>query len=362
MSTKQDYYEILGVAKGASGDEIKKSYRKLVMKYHPDRVGESEKKSAEEKFKEISESYAVLSDPKKKQLYDQYGHAGVDSRYSTEDLFRGANFSDIFGGGGAGGFEDLLSGFGFDLFGGSSRRRARSGEDVNFEMTISLEEASQGLEKQLAFNRYVVCSRCNGGGAQPGTGKETCPTCRGRGTISSGMGFISFAQTCNNCGGAGQVIKNPCLLCSGSGREKKRKDIKVTIPAGVDTGSVLRLKGEGHFAVSGYGDFFMHINVQPHRLFKRSGNDIVCKTKISVIRAILGGEVEVPTISGSAKMKVPSGTQPGTVFRLKSKGIMGLRTKRPGDQFVEVEVDIPRKLSFKEKRLLNDWAKIKKEL
>ena len=368
MSTQRDYYEILGLAKGASVDEIKKSYRQLVMKFHPDRVSSEKKKEAEEKFKEISEAYAVLSDPQKKQLYDQYGHAGIDSRYSTEDIFRGADFSSIFGGMGGGFadiFEHIFSDFGSDVFGGSSRAgrasRRRRGEDIQLQISITLQEASFGTEKDVSFYRYDNCSRCNGSGAEPGSSKTTCPSCKGRGAVSSGLGFISFSQTCPTCGGEGKIIKNRCRECQGQGRAKSRKNLKVTIPQGVDTGSVLRLKEEGHFGGQARGDLYIYIEVKAHPTFRREGDNIKCKVKIGVTQAILGSEIEVPTLVGRVKMKIPPGTQPNTIFRLKGKGIVNLRSKRLGDELVEAEIDIPKRLSSREKKLIEEWKKIRRE-
>lgn len=365
MGTKRDYYEILGVQKTASLEDIKKIYRQLVLKYHPDRVAEDKKKEAEEKFKEISEAYAVLSDPQKRQLYDQYGHAGIDSRYSTEDIFRNADFSDIFknmGNGGFGSFfEDVFSDFGFDLGTGTRGRRRPRGADINLEMTISLEEAAFGTDKEISVNRYENCSHCSGTGAQPGSDKITCSTCRGKGAVTNSMGFISFSQTCPSCGGQGVVIKHRCSHCSGEGLVGVKKNIKVTIPQGVDNGSVLRLKEEGHSAQGGRGDLFLHINVKQHQVFEREGDDIRSKVTISVLKAILGGEIEVASLVGKVRMKIPQGTQPGSIFRLKGKGIVNLRTKRLGDQLVEVIVDIPQKLSPKEKKILDEWVKVKGE-
>ncbi len=367
MTTKRDYYEILGVSKGASVDEVKKAYRKLVMRHHPDRVESDKKKEAEEKFKEISEAYAVLSDPQKKQLYDQYGHAGIDSRYSTEDIFRNADFSSIFGGMGGFGdiFDQIFGGMGGDIFGGGGRRsyRRRVGEDIQLQVKISLEEASTGIDKDVTFNRYDSCSRCNGSGVEPGSSKITCPTCKGKGAVRSGLGgFISFSQTCPECGGQGQVIKNRCKQCSGEGRVKSKKTLKVSIPKGVDTGSILRLRGEGCSAPgASRGDLYVYISVNPHPLFERKGDNIRCKVKVSLLKAILGSQIEVPTLYGNVEMKIPAGTQPNAVFRLKNKGIANLRSKRPGDQLVDIEIEIPRRLSFREKRLVEQWAKLRKD-
>ncbi len=368
MGTKRDYYEILGVSKNASADDIKRAYRKLVMQYHPDRVPPEKKKEAEEKFKEISEAYAVLSDPKKRSLYDQYGHAGIDSRFSTEDIFRGADFSSIFkdlGDFGFGGiFDELFSGFGFDIFGGRASRASRKpkGNNIHYEIEITLEEAAVGCTKSIDFARLEACPACKGTGAQPGSTKKICPTCRGRGQVTSGMGFISISQTCPTCQGEGEIITAKCTKCRGQGMVKVNKTVKVNIPAGVDTGSVLRLKNEGHFGPAGYGDLYLHINVKKHSVFERRGSDIKCKVKISMVKAALGGEAEVPALMGKLKMKIPPGTQSGTIFRLKAKGIVDLRTKRLGDELVEVIVETPQKLSHQEKKLLMEFGKLRREL
>ena len=363
MSTARDYYDILGLSKGAGVDEIKKAYRQLVMKYHPDRVEAAKKKAAEERFKEISEAYAVLSDPQKKQLYDQYGHAGIDSRYTTEDIFRGADFSSIFGNSGGLGdiFEQLFGGSGFDIFGGRSASRSRrgTGEDMQLQISISLEEVSSGVEKDITFHRHDRCESCNGSGAAAGSSKGTCATCRGAGTVRAGMGgFVSFAQTCPNCGGEGRVIKNPCISCSGQGRTRGSKKLKVSIPKGVDTGSILRLKSEGNFAGGGRGDLYVYVSVRPHSAFVRDRDNIHCKIELGVLQAVLGGEIDVPTLYGKVKMKIPAGTQPNTVFRLKNKGVANLRSKRLGDELVVVEIKIPKKLSFREKSLFKELAKL----
>jgi len=366
MSTKKDYYDILGLSKGAGGDEIKKAYRQLVMKYHPDRVEPENKKKAEEKFKEISEAYAVLSDSQKKQLYDQYGHSGIDSRYTTEDIFRGADFSSIFGNSGGLGdvFEQLFGGSGFDIFGGRTTHRShgKTGEDLQLQVSISLEDVSSGVEKDITFNRYNKCESCNGNGVATGSSRGTCATCRGSGTVRAGLGgFISFAQTCPNCGGEGKVIKNPCRSCSGQGRIKGNKKLKVSIPKGVDTGSILRLKSEGNFAGSNRGDLYVYVSVRSHPVFVRDIDNIHCKAELGVLEAVLGAEIDVPTLYGKVKMKIPAGTQPNTVFRLKNKGVTNLRSKRIGDELVVVEIRIPKKLSYQEKKLFKELAKLRKE-
>lgn len=366
MDTARDYYEILGVPKGSSLDEVKKAYRKLVMKHHPDRVSVDKKKEAEEKFKEISEAYAVLSDSKKKQLYDQYGHAGIDARYTTEDIFKGADFSSIFEGmGGIGDiFEHIFSDSG-SVFGGGftgqGGRRRKVGEDLQTRVRISLEEAAEGVEKEITFPRYDNCFRCSGRGAEPGSAKTTCPTCRGSGAVRGGLGFISFSQTCSDCQGEGRVIKNKCRQCYGQGRIKNKKTLKVNIPQGVDSDSILRLSQEGNYWSDGRGDLYIHIEVKPHSVFTREGNNLHCKIKLSLVKAILGSEIEVPTLGGKVKMKIPAGTQANTVFRLKNKGLANLRTKRPGDELVEVEIEIPQRLSLRERKLIEEWARLRKE-
>lgn len=364
MGTQRDYYEVLGVSKQASPEEIKRAYRKLVMQYHPDRVGADKKKEAEEKFKEISEAYAVLSDPKKRELYDRYGHAGIDSRYTTEDLFKGADFSTIFKDLGEFGFgdifEDLFSDFGLGGFSRRRKSRASRGSDIYVEVSLSLEEVYRGVEKEISYYYQNICSNCQGTGAADKS-KVVCSTCRGRGTVSSGMGFITFSQTCPTCYGEGEVVKNPCPSCRGKGSVQQRKNIKVKIPAGVDNGSVVRVRGEGNFSSGGRGDLYLHINLLSHPIFRRRGNDIIYRTKISFLKAIAGSHIEVPTLNGKVKMKVPAGTEPGTIFRLRGKGMIDLHSKRYGDQLVEVNIQIPKSLSSKERKLLQEWARIRGE-
>ena len=236
-----------------------------------------------------------------------------------------------------------------------------AGEDLQIQVTISLDEAYRGTEKNISFGRHDNCSHCKGSGAEPGSKKQTCPTCRGRGQVSAGLGgFINFAQTCPNCHGQGQVIKNRCKKCSGAGRIKVKKSLKVTVPKGVDSGSVLRLRAEGSWAAGDRGDLYIYINVTPDSRFRRQGDTILCMVKLSVIQATLGAEIEVPTLDGKVMMKVPSGTQPNTVFRLKGKGIIDLHSKRPGDELVEIEVEIPKRLSNRERKLIEEWARLKK--
>jgi len=358
MSTKQDYYEILGIKKDASVDEIKKSYRSLALKYHPDRVS-GDKKAAEETFKEISEAYAVLSNPQKKSQYDQFGHAGIDSRYSHEDIFRGADFGSIFEGMGSGGgiFEDLLGG----IFGGgfsSGRRSSLRGRDLQYEVEISFNDAAFGVKKTISILRHEVCDTCKGNGARPGTKKTTCSMCNGKGRIMQAAGFFSIQQTCPKCRGEGTIIKNPCVKCAGTGKIKLTKKIEVDIPAGVDTGLQLRVQAEGEAGSKGgpRGDLYIYIHVKDHAIFERHGYDIVCDTPISFTVASLGGEIEIPTLNGNVTMKIPEGTQSGKIFRLAGKGIKRLKGYGTGDELVRVVVETPSRLNSQQKRILKEFA------
>jgi len=369
MTTNRDYYEILGVDRKATVDEIKRAYRKLAMQYHPDRVAEGEKKAAEEKFKEISEAYAVLSDENKRSLYDQYGHAGIDQRYSTEDIFRGADFSSIFEEifGGAGGFSGGFGGGfggsifetlfgGADIFGGG---RSRRGRDLQVRTELTLEEAATGVEKTFNINRLELCPACRGSGAKPGSKKTTCSRCQGAGQITVAHGFFHLSQTCPKCGGEGQIITTPCPTCAGQGRVKVPKKISVKVPAGVDTGSQLRIRGEGEAAESGRGDLFVIISVRPHHLFERHGSDLLCDVHVDITQAILGSEIDVPTLNGNVKMKVPAGTQSGRTFRLRDKGMPDVRSRGRGDELVRVVVDTPTSLSTKERQLIQELARLR---
>lgn len=368
MSAKRDYYEILGVKKSASLDEIKKSYRELALRYHPDRVAHEQKKEAEEKFKEISEAYAVLSDSQKRALYDQYGHAGIDQRYAQEDIFKGADFSSIFkdlGDFGVGGdlFEEIFSDLGFDVFGTSTRhgKRQRRGRDLEISVNITLEEAASGTEKTVTIPKYEVCPTCQGSGAKPGTKKTTCSKCQGSGRMVVSNGFFRIAQTCPHCAGEGIIVASHCPDCKGEGRAKVTRKIKVKIPAGVDRGSSLRIRGEGEAGTSGRGDLYVIIEIEPHQIFERDGNDIVVQVTISLSKAILGGEVEVPTLDGKVMMKIPAGTQSGKVFRLREKGIPDLHGRGVGDELIRVIVHIPTSLTAKQRQLMEEFAKISGE-
>lgn len=368
MNTKRDYYEILGVKKSASLDEIKKTYRELALRFHPDRVPHEQKKEAEEKFKEISEAYAVLSDSEKRALYDQYGHAGIDQKYAQEDIFRGADFSSIFKdlgdfGFGGGIFDEIFGDLGFDIFGGGRRAASghRRGRDLQIAVDITLEEAAFGAEKSITVPRYETCSTCSGTGAKPGTKRISCPQCKGRGQVVMSSGFFQFAQTCPRCGGQGSTIQSPCPDCRGEGRIKATHKIKVKIPPGVDNGSHLRIRGEGEAGTSAKGDLYVIIEVAPHPVFERHNNDVLTQITVSLTKAILGSEVEVPTLGGKVSMKVPAGTQSGKIFRLKAKGIADLHSRGIGDELVRVNVEIPTRLTNEQRRLMEEFARLSGE-
>jgi len=370
MTTKRDYYEILGIQKSASLDEVKRAYRELALKFHPDRVPHEKKKEAEEKFKDISEAYAVLSDANKRALYDQHGHAGIDQRYAQEDIFRGADFSSVFqdlGSFGLGGglFEEIFSDLGYDFFGSGSRRAQgarRRGRDLQISIEITLEEAAMGTEKTISVPRYEVCSLCLGTGAKPGTKKAVCPQCRGSGrSVAGGSRGFYIQQTCPRCGGEGSVIQSPCSQCNGEGRAKVTRKIKVKIPAGVDNGSNLRVRGEGEAGQSSHGDLYVIIEVIPHALFQRHGDDILVEANVSLSKAVLGGDIVVPTLTGKVDMKIPAGTQSGSLFRLKGKGVVDLHSRNMGDELVRVNVEIPRKLNPQQRQAIEEFARLSGE-
>ncbi|MCM8791785.1 MAG: molecular chaperone DnaJ [Candidatus Omnitrophica bacterium] len=350
--------------KSATLDEIKRAYRELALRYHPDRVPAEQKKEAEEKFKEISEAYAVLSDPQKRALYDQYGHAGIDQRYAYEDIFKGVDFASVFEdladfGFGKSIFDEIFGDLGFDIFGSKTRstRGGRRGRDLEITLSISLEEAAFGTEKTVNIPRYELCSNCNGTGVRPGSKKTTCSKCAGRGYTVTSSGFFQIRQTCTRCRGEGEIIQNPCPECKGEARIKVTRKIKVKIPAGVDTGSQLRIRGEGEEGELGRGDLYVIIEVQSHPLFQREGNDILTQVDISFTQAILGAEIDVPTLNGKVKMRIPPGTQPGKIFRLKGKGIIDLHRKVYGDELVKVNVVIPKELTSEQRRLIEEFAR-----
>ncbi len=344
----RDFYEILGLSKNASDSEIKKSYRKLAMKYHPDR--NQGNKEAEKKFKEASAAYEILKDPEKRSAYDQFGH----------DAFRQGGQGGAQGFGDfAGGFSDIFEEFFGGGFGQSSRQRGPArGSDLRYNMTVSLQEAYNGKKTEIRIPGYTSCNACNSTGSTDKSGPSTCSTCDGHGKVRSTSGFFSIERPCPTCGGEGYSIKNPCLKCNGSGQVKKQKTISVSIPAGVDTGTRIRISGEGEPGQkgAGNGDLYIFVQVQKDNLFEREEENIFCQIPISITTAILGGEIEVPTIDGKkARLTIPSGTQSETQFRLRGKGMSILRQSRRGDMYVETNVEIPVNLNSKQKSILKEF-------
>lgn len=357
---KKDYYEILGLPKDATVQQIKKKYRSCALKYHPDRVPENQKKESEEKFKEISEAYGVLSDPKKRSLYDQYGHAGIDQNFTTDDIFRGADFSSVFGDSGLG---DVFSqffggggGFG-DIF-GSGGQRVQRGRDIQYEVDLTLEEAYSGIEKKIKVPRNEHCTHCNGSGSKPGSKLKTCETCGGKGQVIMSSGFFRMQQACTACGGHGNIIVEKCPECNGRTMVKVTRKIDVNIPAGVDNNSRLRVSGQGEVGRDGAGDLYVYIHVLDHNVFKRDGNDIFIELPVPFTVAALGGEVSTPTLGGKVTMKIPAGTQSGKVFRLKDKGMPDLRRGFYGDQMAKVMISVPERISEEQKKLLEELAQL----
>lgn len=357
MAEKRDYYEVLGLQKGASDDEIKKAFRKMAMKYHPDKnPGDKE---AEEKFKEVNEAYSVLSDADKKSKYDRFGHAGVDPNAG----FGGA------GAGGFGGFEDIFDMFGGMFsggFGGGAARRRNGpmkGRDLQKAITIDFEEAAFGCKKEISITKYVKCATCNGEGTAPGTEKKSCPNCGGTGQVHTVQRtpFGQFQSTgpCPECGGKGTIIETPCSDCGGTGKVRKTIKINVDIPAGVDNDSVIPIRGQGEPGENGgpNGDFYVAITVRPHKMFKRDRDNLYLDIPITFNQAALGDEITVPTLDGKVSYKVPAGTQPNTVFRLKGKGMKNVRTGRMGDLYVKVILEIPTKLNAKQKKAIEEMGK-----
>ncbi len=362
---KKDYYEILGLSKTATLQDIKKAYRSLALSHHPDRVPEDKKKEAEEKFKEISEAYGVLSDPQKRSMYDQYGHAGIDQRYSTEDIFKGADFSSVFEGAGLGDiFGKIFGDAGFDVFGetsGSRSKRARRGRDIQYEVELSLEDAFMGIKKSIKVPRNEYCSNCEGSGASPGSKPKICPTCKGQGQVVMASGFFRMAQTCSACGGEGKIITEFCPQCHGKGMVRVTRNIEVNFPPGIDNDSQLRVRGEGEVGSTSRGDLYIFVRVQPHDIFQRSGNDLQMQLNINFVKAALGAEVNVPTLNGVVSMKIPAGTQSGKIFRLRNKGMPDLHGGSPGDQYVRVMIQVPTRISPEQKKLLEEFARISGE-
>ncbi len=349
MTNKRDYYEVLGVNRDATDDELKGRYRKLALKYHPDRNPDN--KEAEEKFKKAAEAYEVLRDPQKRQIYDQYGHQGLE----------GSGFTGFRG------FEDIFSSFGDifeDFFGFSARRSSRSrvqrGADLRYDLMLSFMKAAFGTETEIEVEKMDVCHVCNGSACEPGTYPETCRHCRGTGQISRSQGFFTVRTTCHYCRGKGQTIPNPCSNCRGVGQVMVNKRVAVKIPAGVDSGSRLRLAGEGEAGTYGGppGDLYVFIYVEPHKSFKRDNTDVICQVEISFIEATLGDKIKVPTLTGEKILEIPKGTQPGDVFRFNGEGIPSLRSGKRGDQIIQVVIKTPTHLSKKQEKLLREFEKL----
>lgn len=343
--TKRDYYEVLGVNRNADEDAIKKAYRKLAMKHHPDR-NDGDTKS-EEKFKEAKEAYEILTDGNKRAAYDQFGHAGVDPSAG--------------GRGGSQGFTDAFSDIFGDIFGArGGRSNMHRGSDLRYNMEITLEQAARGSETKIRIPTMEACETCHGDGSKPGSSPKTCPTCNGHGQVRMQQGFFSIQQTCPKCQGNGKIIANPCNTCHGSGRIKKHKTLNVKIPAGVDDGDRIRISGEGESGVNGgpAGDLYVVINLAAHSVFRRDGDDLHCEIPISFSVAALGGEIEVPTLEGHAKIKIPAETQTGKIFRLREKGIKGVRSSSKGDLLCHVAIETPVKLTPRQKELLEELESI----
>ncbi|OHE16765.1 MAG: molecular chaperone DnaJ [Syntrophobacterales bacterium GWC2_56_13] len=349
MTTKRDYYEILGVERNAPEDEIKKSYRKLAMQFHPDRNPGNH--GAEENFKEAAEAYEVLSDPEKREIYNHYGQEGLSSAgyrgfSGFEDIF--SSFGDIFG--------DV---FGFNTGRSRSRTMARAGADLRYDLRISFMDSAIGASTEINLEKYVLCSSCRGSGCAPGTSPQVCSRCHGRGQVTQSSGFFSISTTCPLCRGQGGVITTPCRECSGGRKVKVARTVQLKIPAGVETGSRLRMRSEGEEGECGgpNGDLYVFIEVEPHEIFQRNGDDIYCRLPVSFIQAALGGSVETPTLTGAEKLKIPRGTQTGKIFRLKGKGIAHLRGYGRGDQIIETVITVPTNLTKKQEELLRefDW-------
>jgi len=352
--SKRDYYEVLGVQKNASDEELKKSYRRLAMKYHPDRNPDD--KSAEDKFKEAKEAYEILSDAQKRAAYDQFGHAGVDASMGGGGGFHGGEgFSDL---------GDIFeSFFGGGRKSGSGAERVRRGADLRYDIVLTLEEAVGGTEQKIRIPTQVICKKCHGSGAKAGSSPVNCSRCGGQGQIRMSQGFFSVQQTCPQCRGTGKYIKDPCFSCHGEGRVREHKTLSVNIPAGVDNGDRIRLSGEGEAGINGgpAGDLFVQINVRPHPIFIREENHLFCEVPINIVTAALGGELEVPTLTGRVKLKIPPETQTGKVFRIRSKGVKPVRGGAVGDLHCKIAVETPINLSSKQKDLLRTFEESMRE-
>jgi molecular chaperone DnaJ len=343
MAKKRDYYEVLGVNRDASEEDIKKAYRRLAMKHHPDRNPDS--KDSEEKFKEAKEAYEMLSDPEKRRAYDAYGHAGVNPQMGGAGDAGFGGFADAFG--------DIFG----DIFGGGrGRSSVYRGADLRYNLEITLEQAARGTETKIRIPAMEECETCKGTGAKPGTQPKTCTTCAGAGAVRMSQGFFSVQQTCPTCHGSGKMISDPCGSCAGAGRVKRHKTLAVKIPSGIDEGDRIRLSGEGEAGMNGGppGDLYVVIHLKEHAVFQRDGNDLHCEMPVSFTTAALGGEIEIPTLDGQAKVKIPAETQTGQVLRLRGKGIKGVRASHPGDLLCQVVVETPVRLTERQKELLRE--------
>ncbi|MGK0380402.1 MAG: molecular chaperone DnaJ [Flavobacteriales bacterium] len=343
--SKRDYYEVLDVDKSATEREIKKAYKRLAMKYHPDRTQGD--KALEEKFKEVQEAHEMLTDPQKRAAYDQYGHAGVDPNRGGGG--QGGDFGDIFGDV----FGDI---FGGGRGGGGRQSRARQGSDLRYNLELSLEEAVKGKSVEIRVPTLVGCDSCDGSGAKKGSSPTTCPTCHGQGQVQMRQGFFAVQQTCPTCSGRGKIISDPCKPCHGQGRVEKTKTLSVKVPAGVDTGDRIRLSGEGEAGEAGApaGDLYVQVHVRDHKIFTREGNNLYCEVPLSFTRAALGGEIEVPTLEGKVKLKVTAETQTGKMFRLRNKGVKSVRSGSVGDLICKVVIETPVNLSTRQREILDE--------
>ena len=350
---EKEYYDVLGVPKSATKDQIKEAYRNLALQYHPDRNKSPE---AEERFKEISEAYAVLSDDEKRRQYDNFGKESIHQTYSAEDLFRGTNFGDVFRGMGFG-FDDIFAQF----FGGPQRERVRRGEDLTYHLQLNLEDLVSESSREIEVPRTEVCGTCRGSGARPGTSVHTCSVCGGSGQVqkvqSSGFARLVRITECSKCGGTGRVIDSPCKDCRGRGIVEVSRKIKIVIPAGLDDGHTLRMRGEGNAGENGSppGDLYVVVNIRPHPIFKRQDGDILLETKVGFVEAILGTELKVPTLYGDVKLSIPSGTQPGSLFKVKGRGLPRIGGWGKGDEYVKVDVVIPKEVNGTQKELLKKF-------